>query len=122
MYVYDEFDWAFLEQRVAEFRDQVRRRLAGELTEDEFKLLRLLNGVYLQLHAYMLRIGIPYGTLDRKSTRLNSSHFPYTTLFRSRLKRQASLPCTSTTNSTGPFSSSASPNSATRCGGASRAS
>ena len=64
MYVYDEFDWAFLEQRVAEFRDQVKRRLAGELTEDEFKLLRLLNGVYLQLHAYMLRIGIPYGTLS----------------------------------------------------------
>ena len=51
MYVYDDFDWAFLEQRIAEFRDQVRRRLAGELTEDEFKLLRLLNGVYLQRHA-----------------------------------------------------------------------
>jgi len=69
MYVYDEFDWAFLEQRVAEFRDQVRRRLAGELTEDEFKLLRLLNGVYLQLHAYMLRIGIPYGTLSSEQLR-----------------------------------------------------
>jgi sulfite reductase (NADPH) hemoprotein beta-component len=64
MYVYDDLDWAFLEQRIAEFRDQVRRRLAGELSEDEFKLLRLLNGVYLQLHAYMLRIGIPYGTLS----------------------------------------------------------
>jgi sulfite reductase (NADPH) hemoprotein beta-component len=69
MYVYDEFDWTFLEQRVAEFRDQVRRRLAGELTEDEFKLLRLLNGVYLQLHAYMLRIGIPYGTLSSDQLR-----------------------------------------------------
>ena len=69
MYVYDEFDWAFLEQRVSEFRDQVRRRLAGELTEDEFKLLRLLNGVYLQLHAYMLRIGIPYGTLSSEQMR-----------------------------------------------------
>src|SRR4051794_36186113 len=69
MYVYDEFDWAFLEQRVAEFRDQVRRRLSGELTEDEFKLLRLLNGVYLQLHAYMLRIGIPYGTLSTAQMR-----------------------------------------------------
>jgi sulfite reductase (NADPH) hemoprotein beta-component len=69
MYVYDEFDWAFLDQRVAEFRDQVRRRLAGELTEDEFKLLRLLNGVYLQLHAYMLRIGIPYGTLSSDQLR-----------------------------------------------------
>src|SRR5207253_8278314 len=69
MYVYDEFDWAFLDQRIAEFRDQVRRRLAGELTEDEFKLLRLLNGVYLQLHAYMLRIGIPYGTLSSEQLR-----------------------------------------------------
>src|SRR5215467_10876694 len=70
MYVYDELDWAFLEQRVAEFRDQVRRRLAGELSEDEFKLLRLLNGVYLQLHAYMLRIGIPYGTLSSAQLRM----------------------------------------------------
>ncbi|MFL5062453.1 MAG: nitrite/sulfite reductase, partial [Xanthobacteraceae bacterium] len=69
MYVYDAFDWAFLEQRVDEFRDQVRRRLSGELTEDEFKLLRLLNGVYLQLHAYMLRIGIPYGTLSSEQMR-----------------------------------------------------
>ena len=69
MYAYDEFDWAFLDQRIAEFRDQVRRRLSGELTEDEFKLLRLLNGVYLQLHAYMLRIGIPYGTLSSEQLR-----------------------------------------------------
>jgi sulfite reductase (NADPH) hemoprotein beta-component len=69
MYVYDEFDWAFLDQRISEFRDQVRRRLSGELTEDEFKLLRLLNGVYLQLHAYMLRIGIPYGTLSSEQMR-----------------------------------------------------
>ncbi len=69
MYVYDDYDWKFLEQRVAEFRDQVRRRLSGELTEDEFKLLRLLNGVYLQLHAYMLRIGIPYGTLSSQQLR-----------------------------------------------------
>src|SRR6476620_3941506 len=69
MYVYDDYDWAFLKARVAEFRDQVRRRLAGELTEDEFKLLRLLNGVYLQLHAYMLRIGIPYGTLSSSQIR-----------------------------------------------------
>jgi sulfite reductase (NADPH) hemoprotein beta-component len=69
MYVYDEFDWAFLDQRISEFRDQVRRRLSGELTEDEFKLLRLLNGVYLQLHAYMLRIGIPYGTLSSDQMR-----------------------------------------------------
>jgi sulfite reductase (NADPH) hemoprotein beta-component len=69
MYVYDDYDWEFLDQRIAEFRDQVRRRLAGELTEDEFKLLRLLNGVYLQLHAYMLRIGIPYGTLSSEQMR-----------------------------------------------------
>jgi sulfite reductase (NADPH) hemoprotein beta-component len=69
MYVYDDYDWAFLRQRVADFRDQVRRRLSGELTEDEFKLLRLLNGVYLQLHAYMLRIGIPYGTLSSQQLR-----------------------------------------------------
>jgi sulfite reductase (NADPH) hemoprotein beta-component len=69
MYVYDEFDWTFLDQRISEFRDQVRRRLSGDLTEDEFKLLRLLNGVYLQLHAYMLRIGIPYGTLSSEQMR-----------------------------------------------------
>ncbi len=69
MYVYDDYDWAFLQERVADFRDQVRRRLSGELTEDEFKLLRLLNGVYLQLHAYMLRIGIPYGTLSSAQMR-----------------------------------------------------
>src|SRR5262245_47606771 len=69
MYVYDDFDWAFLKERAAEFRDQVRRRLSGELTEDEFKLLRLLNGVYLQLHAYMLRIGIPYGTMSSAQMR-----------------------------------------------------
>ena len=64
MYVYDEFDRTLVAERVAEFRDQVARRLSGELTEDEFKPLRLMNGVYLQLHAYMLRIAIPYGTLS----------------------------------------------------------
>ncbi|BBK41852.1 ferredoxin--nitrite reductase [Allostella vacuolata] len=64
MYRYDEFDRAFLEERVAQFRDQVARRLSGDLSEDEFKLLRLMNGLYLQLHAYMLRIAIPYGTLS----------------------------------------------------------
>lgn len=69
MYVYDEFDRAFLQERVAEFRDQVERRLSGELTEDEFKLLRLMNGVYLQLHAYMLRVAIPYGTLNSDQLR-----------------------------------------------------
>jgi len=70
MYRYDELDQALVDQRVAEFRDQVRRRLVGELTEDEFKLLRLLNGVYLQLHAYMLRVAIPYGTLSSEQLRM----------------------------------------------------
>ena len=64
MYRYDEFDNAFVADRVGQFRDQVERRLAGELTEDEFKPLRLMNGLYLQLHAYMLRIAVPYGTLS----------------------------------------------------------
>jgi len=69
MYQYNEFDHAFLRDRTAEFRDQVARRLAGELTEDEFKPLRLMNGLYLQLHAYMLRVAIPYGTLNAKQLR-----------------------------------------------------
>ena len=64
MYRYDEFDTAFVAARVDQFRDQVDRRLAGALTEDQFKPLRLMNGVYLQLHAYMLRVAIPYGTLS----------------------------------------------------------
>lgn len=64
MYRYDEFDREFVHARVAEFRDQVARRLAGELTEEQFRPLRLMNGVYLQLHSYMLRIAIPYGTLS----------------------------------------------------------
>ena len=69
MYAYDELDRTLLSERVAEFRDQVKRRLAGELTEDEFKMLRLQNGVYLQLHAYMFRVAIPYGTLSSKQLR-----------------------------------------------------
>ena len=64
MYNYQEFDRAFVRARVDQYRDQVQRRLDGALTEDEFKPLRLMNGVYLQLHAYMLRIAIPYGTLS----------------------------------------------------------
>src|SRR4051812_33119935 len=63
MYAYDEIDRTLVNERVSEFRDQVKRRLSGELTEDEFKMLRLQNGVYLQLHAYMFRVAIPYGTL-----------------------------------------------------------
>ena len=69
MYLYDEFDRTLLTERVDEFRGQVERRLSGELTEDEFKSLRLMNGVYLQLHAYMLRIAIPYGTLSSQQLR-----------------------------------------------------
>ncbi len=69
MYMYDTFDQTLLNQRVSEFRDQVSRRLSGELTEDQFKPLRLLNGLYLQLHAYMLRVAIPYGTLSSEQMR-----------------------------------------------------
>jgi sulfite reductase (NADPH) hemoprotein beta-component len=69
MYRYDEFDRQFVRERVAEFRAQVERRLSGALTDDEFRPLRLMNGVYLQLHAYMLRIAIPYGTLSSRQLR-----------------------------------------------------
>lgn len=64
MYTYNEFDTAFIDIRNAQFRSQVERRIDGSLTEDEFKPLRLMNGLYLQLHAYMLRVAIPYGTLN----------------------------------------------------------
>ncbi|MCQ0988932.1 nitrite/sulfite reductase [Jiella marina] len=69
MYRYDEFDERFVRERVAQFRGQVERRLEGSLTEDEFKPLRLKNGLYLQLHAYMLRIAVPYGTLNSRQLR-----------------------------------------------------
>ncbi|HRE61120.1 MAG TPA: nitrite/sulfite reductase [Micropepsaceae bacterium] len=69
MYRYDEFDARMVRERVAEFSGQVARRLAGELSEDEFKPLRLMNGLYLQLHAYMLRVAIPYGTLSSRQMR-----------------------------------------------------
>jgi sulfite reductase (NADPH) hemoprotein beta-component len=69
MYRYDEFDAAFVAQRVSQFRDQVERRLRGDLTEDQFRPHRLMNGLYLQLHAYMLRIAVPYGTLSSRQTR-----------------------------------------------------
>ncbi len=70
MYRYDEFDRDFVNARVAEFADQVDRRLAGRITEDQFRPLRLMNGVYLQLHAYMLRVAIPYGTLNARQMRM----------------------------------------------------
>jgi sulfite reductase (NADPH) hemoprotein beta-component len=70
MYKYDHFDQSIVDARVAEFRDQVNRRIAGEITEDQFKPLRLMNGLYLQLHAYMLRVAIPYGTVDSRQMRM----------------------------------------------------
>jgi sulfite reductase (NADPH) hemoprotein beta-component len=69
MYQYDSLDRAFLTDRSNEFRGQVQRRLAGELTEDHFKPLRLMNGLYLQLHAYMLRVAVPYGSLNAAQVR-----------------------------------------------------
>ncbi|MGB7371956.1 nitrite/sulfite reductase [Erythrobacter sp.] len=66
MYQYDQYDQAMVDARVAEFRDQCERRLKGDLTEDQFKPLRLMNGLYLQLHAYMLRVAVPYGTLNSR--------------------------------------------------------
>ncbi len=70
MYRYDEFDRTLVAERVAQFRGQVARRLSGELSETEFKPLRLMNGLYLQLHAYMLRVAIPYGTLSAPQLRM----------------------------------------------------
>lgn len=66
MYQYDQYDQAMVDARVEEFRDQARRRMEGSLSEDQFKPLRLMNGLYLQLHAYMLRVAIPYGTLNSR--------------------------------------------------------
>ncbi len=70
MYQYDRYDQAIVDARVDEFRDQTSRRLAGDITEDQFKPLRLKNGLYLQLHAYMLRVAIPYGTLNSRQMRM----------------------------------------------------
>src|SRR6476660_3211766 len=69
MYRYDDIDQAVVDQRVAEFRDQTRRYLAGELSDDEFRPLRLRNGLYIQRHAPMLRIAIPYGLLSTRQLR-----------------------------------------------------
>ena len=69
MYQYDELDQTLVAERVDQFRDQVERRLKGELSEEEFRPLRLMNGLYLQLHAYMLRVAIPYGTLTSRQLR-----------------------------------------------------
>ncbi len=70
MYRYDKYDHQIAAQRLAQFRDQVSRRLSGELSEDEFRILRLQNGVYMQIHAYMLRIAVPYGLLSGEQMRL----------------------------------------------------
>jgi sulfite reductase (NADPH) hemoprotein beta-component len=70
MYKYDQYDQAIVDARVEDFRDQVARRIAGEISEDQFKPLRLMNGLYLQLHAYMLRVAVPYGTLDSRQMRM----------------------------------------------------
>ncbi len=70
MYRYDHYDQSIVDARVAEFREQVARRLANEITEDQFKPLRLMNGLYLQLHAYMLRVAVPYGTLSGPQMRM----------------------------------------------------
>src|SRR3569623_1476326 len=70
MYKYDKYDQAIVDARVDEFRDQVARRLSGAISEDQFKPLRLKNGLYLQLHAYMLRVAIPYGTLNSRQMRM----------------------------------------------------
>jgi len=69
MYTYNDFDEGFVRERVAQFRAQVARRIDGSLTEDEFRPLRLMNGLYLQLHAYMLRVAVPYGTLNPRQMR-----------------------------------------------------
>ena len=69
MYQYDTLDKEFVADRAQELREQVARRLAGEITEDQFKAIRLMNGLYLQLHAYMLRIAIPYGSMDSRQLR-----------------------------------------------------
>ncbi|MET0360318.1 MAG: nitrite/sulfite reductase [Sphingobium sp.] len=70
MYQYDKYDQAMVDARVADFRDQTQRRLSGEMTEEQFRPLRLMNGLYLQLHAYMLRVAVPYGTLSAKQMKM----------------------------------------------------
>ena len=70
MYVYDQYDQQMVDARVADFRDQVRRRLDGSMSEEQFRPLRLMNGLYLQLHAYMLRVAVPYGTLNSAQMRM----------------------------------------------------
>ena len=84
MYSYSDFDEAFVRSRVAQFTNQVERRLDGSLTEDEFRPLRLMNGLYLQLHAYMLRVAIPYGTISPRQMRQLAYQDPLTGLLNRR--------------------------------------
>src|ERR1700693_3909984 len=70
MYRYDQYDHQIVKERIAQYRDQVRRRLSDELAEEEFRILRLQNGLYLQRHAYMLRIAVPYGLLSSAQMRM----------------------------------------------------
>src|SRR5918911_1488231 len=70
MYRYDQYDHQIVKERIAQYRDQVRRRLANELAEEEFRPLRLQNGLYLQRHAYMLRVAVPYGLLPARRLRM----------------------------------------------------
>ena len=70
MYQYDEYDRKIVQERANQFRDQVERRLSGDIEEAEFKPLRLQNGLYMQLHAYMLRVAVPYGLLSTKQVRM----------------------------------------------------
>jgi sulfite reductase (NADPH) hemoprotein beta-component len=79
MYQYDQYDHLIVRERIAQYRDQVRRRLADELTEAEFLPLRLQNGLYMQRHAYMLRIAVPYGLLASKQMRM-FAHIARTTV------------------------------------------
>ena len=69
MYQYDKYDQTMIDQRVAQFRDQTRRFLAGELTEEQFRPLRLMNGLYIQIHAPMLRVAVPYGMMSSRQVR-----------------------------------------------------
>ena len=86
MYRYDEFDAAIVKERVTQFRGQVARRLSGALSEEEFKPLRLMNGLYLQLHAYMLRVAIPYGTLSSRQMRKSPANMTEATGISQRVR------------------------------------
>jgi len=77
MYQYDEIDQCIVDERVSQFRDQTRRHLAGELSEDDFRPLRLQNGLYIQRYAPMLRVAIPYGLVSSTQLRAQHHHGPF---------------------------------------------